>query len=793
MKATDACRPRSLPRMAPGSAAAALALACAGLAWAAPPNDSVRAMLPQLTGLSQGQPRPLWRAALTAQEIDFIRFVSNGRVLVGTVETSGRDWGLAPKEILLIDAANGRTLWASPRGSLGHPQRLLAAEPVILLAGERRLAALSPETGALVWEHPWKGGETLLLPGGDVLLCAPDKSRVLLSLVTVKDGVERWSAAVEDVGLEKDESPDLKTVDDTLLVTGAELVALSTGTGRTLWRRRLSGPGPGAAATVLGDELYITAGASVTRCEPASGNTVWHREFPATTVETLSPSSAGLVVALRETRSEGRRESIATLDRQTGSTLWSFELPEPPGSALTVDESRVYLTTEKQLFGIDAVKGTLLLKVAIPEKLQARRLLEDNLRVTADAVVVAREIGVFAVQKRDGRILYAESVPDAAAFTYDYATLHLSRALESRTALKKRDESRAANLSSLDVVERRARREHQKWVNLRNIASLSTERAWRSLSIPAIQRQAEIAGNPGDYFAESYAQLAALGALVSASFQRYQAAVGEKIAADREERTGIMTAQISHALQAHAQALQKDFYVRPRYSVGRGWSLVIVELKTGRRAELVLSPDNHPLAVAAANLPAYAIDPSGSRIIAKGLGLDPARFETYNKRAFAPLRKFIYPNAEEWTIPYPSVLSFDLVPFPFGQKPEAPPPAPQAVDAAKRQLDDQLIGAAFQCDLEKVRSALAAGADVNAVDDHGDTALMLAAESLWVCPKPDLIELLLQRGADIAKRDPSGWTAADHFAVLGYYWPNGRGPDALYRLRASPPAGNERE
>jgi outer membrane protein assembly factor BamB len=741
-------------------------------------------MLPHLAGLSADQPRPAWQAALKAQETDFIRFVSNARVLVGTVETSGRDWGLEPRDVLLVEAANGKTLWTFPRSALGPSQRLLATEPAILLEGQRKLAALNLETGVPVWQRAWSGGESLLLPQGeDVLLCSRDKSHVLLSLVALKDGVDRWSASVDDLGLEKHESPDLKTVDGTLLVIGAEVAALSTKTGQTLWKQRLGSSGRSPAATVLGDELYFTADASVTKSEAVSGNVVWKREFPGATAESLSPSSAGLVILLRQTGLEGRRESITTLDRKTGTPLWTLDLPEPAQSAITLGEGRLYLTTATQLIGIDAAKGTLVLKVAIPAKLQARRLLDDSLRVSADTIVVARELGVLAVQKRDGRILYAEAVPDAAPFTYDFTMHRLGRALESRTALKKRDESRAGNIHSLDRAERRARLELQNAVNQFNLASLRTQAAWQNLSPIALERQAEITRT-----SYNQVQVQAAAALVYSSLAGYDAAVGAKIAADREERTGIMTAEIGHAMQAHAQALQKDFYVRPRYSVGRGWSLVLVELKTGRRAEIVLSPDNHPLALAAANLPTFAVDPSGSRIVSKGLGLDSARFDTYKKHAFAPHRKFIYPNAEEWLIPYPSVLCFDLASFPSGQKVEGPPPPPKALDAGKRQLDDQLIGAAFQCDLEKVKSALAAGADINAVDDYGETALMLAAESLWVCPKPDLIELLLQRGADIAQKDPSGWTAADHFAVLGYYWPSGRGPEALYRLRTSPVA-----
>ena len=196
--------------------------------------------------------------------------------------------------------------------------------------------------------------------------------------------------------------------------------------------------------------------------------------------------------------------------------------------------------------------------------------------------------------------------------------------------------------------------------------------------------------------------------------------------------------------------------------------------------------DNDPLARSAPNLPAFSIDPSGSRIVTKGLGLDPARFETYKKWVYAPSRGTMLP-AVNWEIPgIPLVLSFDLASLPFGQKSENPAPA-QPVAPEKKQLNDQLINAAFQCDLDTVKKTLATGADVNAKDEYGQTALMLAAESLRVCNQKDIIQTLLKSGADSSIKDPNGWMAADYYSIMG--WDIVRGAEPGRKLRAK--AGKE--
>jgi hypothetical protein len=605
-------------------------------------------------------------------------------------------------------------------------------------------------------------------------------------MVNVKDGSQQWSTSVDNLLLEKDTAPDVKVIGDTVFLIGSEVAAISAG-GQILWRKRVTAPGETAAAIALGDELYFADETSITKSDPATGNAIWHQDFPGNAVRRLSISSAGVLVLLRDGGTQEAQDVIQTLDRKTGKPLWKFSLGAQAESALTVREGQIYVTTASQLIAIDALKGLAVFKVAIPPNLQAQRLLDDNLRITDDTIFVGRETGVMAVEKQAGKIRYAQSLLEGASFTYDYTMHKLSRAIESRVPLKKRDESRAEAVLSLSRANRQAQLEHQNAVNQQNAAIQRVQIAGQNMNSRVLQQRATTS--------VPYNQLRvdAAGNMILASFAQYQATLVAVAAAEKAERTGIMTAEISQTFRSHANSLQNDFYIRPRYEAGRGWSLVLVDLKTGQRAEILLSPDNDPLALAAPNFPAFSVDPSGRRIVSKGLGLDPARFETYEKRAFTPRRKKIFPNAESWIIPYPSILSFDLASLPFGQAPGNNSPRPKPVSPEKKKLNDQLIAAAFQCDLETVRTTLEAGADVNAVDEYSQTALMLAAESLRVYDKTNIIETLLERGADISIRDPNGWTAADHYAILGYFPPTGASQKGLDHLMKPQKGESEEE
>ncbi len=401
-------------------------------------NDSVPAMAAMLPALSQGQPKPQWQRALTAQETDLMTFVSPDRVLIGTAETGGYVWGLAgevgwapqPKEIILLNAATGEPVWTASRASLGFPQRLMSTTPAILLQGSNACGALNPKDGARIWERPCDGA--VLLPDRrHVVLRSRAKTTLTLTNLDIEAGTELWSASIQEPAAAKAEPADLEAVGPVVLAVRAAVQAVSVETGRTLWTAPFPGGfGPAADTAVLGDDLYFTNGSTVTRTSPASGSALWNHDFAGQTVQTLSMDGDRVFVLLREEGGNGPRDAVEALDRASGKPLWRCNLGGQAQSAMTIREGRIYVTTTVQLDGIDLATGTIALTAAIPAALQAARLLPDNLRVAADRIIVARETGVMAVRQADGTLLYAEPV-EGRSLTSDYAVHRLNRAMQS--------------------------------------------------------------------------------------------------------------------------------------------------------------------------------------------------------------------------------------------------------------------------------------------------------------------------------------------------------------------------
>jgi ankyrin repeat protein len=92
------------------------------------------------------------------------------------------------------------------------------------------------------------------------------------------------------------------------------------------------------------------------------------------------------------------------------------------------------------------------------------------------------------------------------------------------------------------------------------------------------------------------------------------------------------------------------------------------------------------------------------------------------------------------------------------------------VDMVIQQVDRPALGDALVTmsrwgDIDAARLLLDRGADVNARDANGRTALMLACHSDTY--PVDVVRLLIERGADVNARTPSGETAASVAAVRG--------------------------
>ena len=91
---------------------------------------------------------------------------------------------------------------------------------------------------------------------------------------------------------------------------------------------------------------------------------------------------------------------------------------------------------------------------------------------------------------------------------------------------------------------------------------------------------------------------------------------------------------------------------------------------------------------------------------------------------------------------------------------------PAAEPAGPRAIDERLLAAAYQNDVEAARGLVADGADVNHKDDTQQSAYLIATSE--VGDDPRLLELTLGAGADVNAKDSFNGTGLIRAAERGY-------------------------
>jgi len=692
-------------------------------------SGSSAVVVPPLVEPSTQPTKPLWQTKLNVLETDFIEFISKDRVLVGTLDDVTYMSAFKPHEIMLLNSDTGQTLWSIPRGSLGLPQSLVSFAPVILIEGSKQLVALNPENGAQLWSRECAGSQSLLISARDLVILL-NRKPLSLSAVNVKTGNEVWKTPVENYVEDKNLVPALKNVGDVVLVVGPETTAFSVNDGKLLWRVPLLGTYRASAFAVpLGDDLYFTDSSVVTRSDPGSGKEIWRTTTSAGSVEaiTASPQSAFVLV---KGSGDDPPDSIVALDGTSGKQLWKYDLLDRAASPLSILGNRLYLTTPGSVIALDALTGSVAFKTEIPERLQSRKQLPDNLRITNERIIVAREDGVLGVRRADGGLLFADEVVGGKGSTYDYLIHRNSQPVQSENDYRPKAD---ANYRVALVQQQSAFEQMRAFNQIQMTSQMNMVKQATSSQVP---------GQP----AQNYAPRAAMVGSAAVGGIYAGAAVWSGIEAARQSEDAQI--RVQQTFQTHANSLQEKFYLRPTYEAGRGFSLHVVNLETGGHADILLSPDEPDVKkhhmdtkLTMANLPAFSAE--GSRIVSKGLGENPEFFDKHRgiglKLVFA----------------FPSVLAFDAAALHFeAARPLAP--------VTKNSLDEQFVAAAAKGDGEAVRKLLEAGAGVNARDQYGRTALMLAAAAGARSYKTDVVKLLLDHGADVELRDAGGLTAFEY-------------------------------
>ncbi|MDJ0833517.1 MAG: PQQ-binding-like beta-propeller repeat protein, partial [Gammaproteobacteria bacterium] len=677
------------------------------------------------------QPQPTWSAPLYGAEVkSSIRIDANSELFV-TQKVSGmmQVWGLTNKGLVLVDTASGQSKWQKNPADLNASviEAHAVGSDIIVVGTELetflpRIVAVDRDSGNMVWQFTASGSDrvTQQLLTDDrlqIVQSNTNEAKIDLWAVDTASGQQLWQRSVERPrqGEDYTDYSLLKIGDSVLLITDS-ISALNPRSGQSLWQLQAGSLDIESLQTQqLGQQLILHDGRKLLALDPAQGKLSW--QYNATDGDIVAPVNLDGSLYLIERKDKLQKIRKLKQNKRGSALVASIADARSP---IRLHNNRAYYSTADELVTMNLGNGRVIARLPLPAYLGAADSLADVIAFVGNNVIVARENGVVAFDRNSGQQRYSQAVHHGLGYNYAYLDHKLRMRYLARSGNNWNPGAVVSGISQANIDM------------LYSMSTGTNEATARSMGYSV--------GGSSMMLAQSTALLGSTLSMAQ-SFRDY--AVSENLAINQQ--------QMAAAIRSQQASVQHGYYVRPFYY--RGWGVTLVRLTDGKRADFIHSRPIEPVRVNQDSLPMFIIDPRRQRLIVKGIGMNPVNSGSYEKVGIGYDVYKSWPGIPNtWIIPNLSLLAYDLADLDFtNNSPFAE--AERQPQAGPREM--LLREAISSHDIDQVRGLLQQGADVTAVDEFGMDAFIYAG----IFDNKEMVQLLIDNGADTTFRDPHGWMA----------------------------------
>lgn len=723
--------------------------------------------------LNKDHPPTKWETVVESEGADFISFLDNDRVIVGTVECGSYLGTPKHGDIKLFDARSGAKIWSARRDGMknGH-YVLLVTEPLIVIVGRddnaTKFLAYDPATGSRRWNHHVKAPDQFILNDtlDRIISLSSSSGGRKMEALDIKTGNIIWSHEFSTDLFVKDIQDVLVPGKGCVFLVGEKVIKLAEKDGSTLWSKGhpiLAAKDRAVLYTPAGILIYNSQ--SMALLKERDGAAKWNSSLKKSVIRyaTALDKRVYRVLAGQGSTEKASPDIIQAMSTEKGKVLWSKRIKEKVVSPLCMEKHVLAFTTDKAIYGLKAATGEQSFRNPFSKRFisgcpgSAKTLMRpDIIRFRSGKLYLAREMsGIRAYAFPSGKMLWEQMNFNYLQRAYSADRLYsiMTRKLPQKTLQPASGTVTAFSSSSpspfIKSAQRRYESEKQRIAAvLRSPHATMADRhsshqaAAMNAGLMAAQQKVDMA----------MSQMQAAGDLLVA-------VVGLQEAIQNALKTTAVRGVISRkymelrSFMGLPQAcFQGKYYLWPFYQEGHG--VTLVDLDTGKRNDLIFSPDVQPLATFGVDLPTFCIGPDGKSLVMAGVGIKPDKYEKYVKW--------------KYRMPKPSVLAYDISTFDFMKKSltqkraeEAAAEAQKKAEAIAKEMQSyydksKLHTAAQSGNLKQVKSLLDSGVDVNTPHPHdGSSPLIFAI----IGGKAETVRLLVQRGADVNTKTKEGKSA----------------------------------
>lgn len=315
-----------------------------------------------------------------------------------------------PKKVQALDPATGKLLWEVPfTGLLDGPPQLAGTRAIFTLEGGR-IGVLDAATGALqnlltlpAWK-PAKGSSTTAKPrmlfpavAGNTLVAGwstpslearPEQGIFAFDLGT---GGLLWSLALPGTS----ELHPLILGDRVLVGGGGQAMTLELATGRVVWGVKTPKRVAFESCQLIEDRLFLRTPQEIFAIDPLLGRILWSQEVAGSS---LLIGSGDRIVFTTHRGAFNPTDWVVAFNARTGEKAWEWEAEE--ARLPWIQSGRVILNAKDEVLGLDLASGAPLWR----RDLGGSLLLP--LQVLGDTVLAAHRgkggSRVVALRAKDG-------------------------------------------------------------------------------------------------------------------------------------------------------------------------------------------------------------------------------------------------------------------------------------------------------------------------------------------------------------------------------------------------------
>ena len=738
--------------------------------------------------LNEGQPKTKWEIIVKYEAADFISFIGNDRVLVGSVQ-SGSKLGV-PRygKIILYHTQTGKQIWSARRPNIRQGEyTLLTTQPVILLMGKNSKAstfqAYDPEKGKKKWSLKVSSPGKFVLSNSlnRMYSLAPvkaGKKEKVLQSVDLTTGKVLWKQTLSASLFSATLSDVLFMREDNLFVGSTQILRIDCNTGNIKWQKSVS------ALNVEDRQInYTSSGIMIYNSRESvllnskDGKILWSTSPRNGIIQFVTVIDAHVFRVV-----SGKKLSsgyfVQALHSKSGKMLWSVPVKKAIVSPLIMENNCLIFTTDSELIALRATGGKKLFRKPLSEQFISKSPSQlkvvkqpDTIQYRSGTVYVAREMaGIAAFAMPSGKKLWEQSIFNPGDSTYSADRLYgvMTRDLPHDFLGKNKPVSSgtasvySSGTNAPSPFMRSAQQRYES-VKQRNLSIL------RKRKLTKIERQATHRSN-------------AMNARLMAANQRIDMAMGQMQAAgdlfsavvglqDAIKKAmeivavqGVISRKYlemqNYMTLAHF-SFQGKYFIWPFKDEGRG--VTMVDLGSGKRFDLRFSPVILPIQIFGIDLAKFTLSPDGRSLVMVGIGMDSSKYKKQTK----------------WKIslPKPSALAYDISTFDFQKKSMLQVKAEQKALDQKKQAEliakqmaeymekTKIFTVAQIGDIDKMKEMLDSGMDVNTRHPNDACGPLIFAITGG---QIKMVQFLIERGAYVNDKTKEGKSALFWAKLFGH-------------------------